>query len=66
MSAILDFRSESASLQSFVSTGLSVQEKKLKIDFQDSHHSGTIGFLIRIILAFLFIYKSPRYYLSSS
>ena len=31
--------------------GLSVQEKKLNIDFQDSGHGGHLGFLIRTILA---------------
>ena len=35
-------------LSSFESTGLSVQEKMRKIDFQDSGH---LGFLIGIILA---------------
>ena len=35
----------------FKSTGLSVQEKKQKIDFQDSIHSGHLGFQIVIILA---------------
>ena len=38
-----------------VSTGLSVQEKKRKIDFQDGGH---LGFPIGTILAIL-IYKSP-------
>ena len=36
-------------LPSFKSIGLSVQEKKRKIDF----HSGQLGFPIRTILAFL-------------
>ena len=31
--------------------GLSVQEKKGKIDFQDSRQSGHLGFLIETILA---------------
>ena len=31
--------------------GLSVQEKKGKIDFQDGHHGSCLGFPIRMILA---------------
>ena len=38
-------------LPSFESVGLSVQEKKRKIDFQDGHHWGHLGFPIGIILA---------------
>ena len=38
-------------LQSLESIGLSVQEKKQKIDFQDGGHGGHLGFLIRTILA---------------
>ena len=30
--------------------GLSVQEMKLKTDFQDGHHDGNLGFLVRTIL----------------
>ena len=37
------------SLPSFVSVGLSVQEKKRKIDFQEGHHGGHLGFPIRRI-----------------
>ena len=33
------------------SIGLSVQEKKRKIDFQDGGHSSHLGFLIGMILA---------------
>ena len=44
------------------STGLSVQEKKGKIDFQDGGH---LGFPIGTILAIFFIYKSPRCFLAS-
>ena len=33
------------------STGLSVQEKKRKIDFQDGGHGGHLGFPIGMILA---------------
>ena len=36
---------------SLESTGLSVQEKKRKIDFQDGGHGGHLGFLIGTILA---------------
>ena len=43
----------------FKSVGLLVQEKKRKIDFQDSSHSSHLGFLIWTILAFFLIYKSP-------
>ena len=38
-------------LPSLESIGLSVQEKKLNIDFQDGSHRGHLGFLIRTILA---------------
>ena len=43
---------------SFESVGLSVQEKKFNIDFQDGSH---LGFPIRIILALL-TYKSSSYF----
>ena len=46
------------------SIGLSVQEKKFKLDFQDGDCGRDLGFLIRIILAIL-IYKSLQYFLSS-
>ena len=62
MAAILDFQSARfylflickspqcflASLESF---GLSLQEKKRKIDFQDGGHGGHLGFPIGTILA---------------
>ena len=59
MAAILDFQSAQFKLfliyksprcflASLESTGLSVQEKKRKIDFQDGGH---LGFLISMILA---------------
>ena len=38
-------------LSSFKSVGLSVQEKKQKIDFLDGGHGGHLGFPIRTILA---------------
>ena len=47
------------------SIGFSVQEKKQKIDFQDSDHSGHLGFPIGTILSILFIYKSPQGFLPS-
>ena len=62
MAAILDFRSARFYLfliynspwwflASLESTGLSVQEKKRKIDFQDGCHGGHLGFPIGTILA---------------
>ena len=62
MAAILDFRSAQFKLffiynapwcflASLESIGLSVQEKKRKIDFQDGGHGGHLGFPIGIILA---------------
>ena len=38
-------------LLNFKSIGLSIQEKKFKIDFQDSNYGGNLVFLIRAILA---------------
>ena len=38
-------------LPSFESTGLSVQKKKRKIDFQDGCHGGHLGYPIGMILA---------------
>ena len=43
---------------------LLVQEKKQKIDFQDGHHSGQLGFPIRMILA-IFDLHVTRCYLPS-
>ena len=62
MAAILDFRSKQFKpflickspqcfLPSLESNGLSVQEKKRKIDFQDGCNGGQLGFLIGTILA---------------
>ena len=62
IAAILDFGSEQFKLFSiykspwcflpcFESIGLSVQEKKWKIDFQDGHHGSYLGSLIGMILA---------------
>ena len=62
MAAILDFwsawfwlfliyKSPRCFLASLESIGLSVQEKKQKIDFQDGSHGGHLGFPISMILA---------------
>ena len=62
MAAIVDFqsarfwlfliyKSPQCFLPSFESTGLSVQEKKRKINFQDGCHGGHFGFPIGTILA---------------
>ena len=48
---ISDYKSSQCLLPSLESIGLSVQEKKLNIDFQDGGHGGHLGFLIRTILA---------------
>ena len=48
---------------SLESIGLSVQEKKPKIDFQDGCHGGHLGFSLGTILAIL-SYKSPRCFLA--
>ena len=47
-----------------MSVGLTVQEKKLKIDIKDGGHSGHFGVYIGTILAFL-MFKSPRCFLPS-
>ena len=70
MAAILDFLSEQfllffiykstqCFLPSFKSIGLLVQEKKRKIDFQDGHHGGNLGFPIRTILAIFDLQVTP-------
>ena len=41
------------------SIGLSVQEKKRKIDFQDGGHGGHLGFPIRRILAIFDLQVTP-------
>ena len=67
MAVILDFRSEGLQLfliykssrcflPSFKSIGLSVQEKKLKIDFKDGNH---LGFPIGTILAIFYERVTP-------
>ena len=46
-------------LRSLESIGLSVQEKKLNIDFQDGGHGGHLGFLIRSILSIFDLPSHP-------
>ena len=45
------YKSPQCFLESLVSIGLSVEEKKRKIDFQDGGHGGHLGFPIGTILA---------------
>ena len=70
MAAILDFRlarfslfliykSPQCFLESLESIGLSVQEKKRKIDFQDGGHGGHLGFPIGMILAIFDVQVTP-------
>ena len=47
--AILIYESPQCFLPSFESTGLSVQEKKRKIDFQDGCHGGHLVYPIGMI-----------------
>ena len=50
-------------LPSFKLVGLSVQEKKFKIDFQNGGYGGHLEFFIKTILAIFMIYKSLWYFL---
>ena len=70
MAAILDFRPERFKLffiykslryflPSFESIGPSVQEKKFKIDFQDSSHGSHLELQIRTILAIFDLQVAP-------
>ena len=70
MAAILDFQSEwflaTVDLQvtlilpmNFESIALSVQEKKLKTDFQDGRHSRNLGFSIAMIWAIFDLQVTP-------
>ena len=70
MAAILDFQSARFSLfliyksprcflASLEANGLSVQEKKRKIDFQDGGHGSHLGFLIGMILATFYLQVTP-------
>ena len=75
MAAILDFqsarfllfliyKSPQCFLASLEAIGLSVQEKKRKIDFQDGSHGSHLGFPIGTILA-IFDLQLPRCFLAS-
>ena len=46
-------------LPSFKSIGLSVQEKKRKLDFQDGDHGGLLGFRIGTILVVFNLQVTP-------
>ena len=62
--AFLIYKSPRCFLASLESTGLLVQEKKRKIDFQDGRHGGHLGFPIGTILA-IFDLKVTRCFLAS-
>ena len=53
------YKSSQCFLPSFKPTGLSVQEKKRKIDFKDGGHRGYLGFLIRTILPIFDVQFTP-------
>ena len=55
----LIYKSPRCFLASLESIGLSVQEKKRKIDFQDGGHGGHLGFPIRTILAIFDLQVTP-------
>ena len=57
--AIFDLQITQCFLPSFESTGLSVQEKKRKIDFQDGCHGAHPGFMIGTILAIFDLQVTP-------
>ena len=46
-------------LASLEAIGLSIQEKKRKIDFQDGCHGGHLGFLIGTIFAIFDLHVTP-------
>ena len=56
---MLIYKSPKYFLPSFKSTGLSVQEKKRKIDFQDGCHGAHPGFKIDMILAIFDLQVTP-------
>ena len=58
---ILIYKSLRCFLPSFISIGLSVQEKKRKIDFLDSGHGGHLGFSIGTLLAFSYQQVTPMH-----
>ena len=45
--------------QNNFSSGLSVQEKKRKTDFQDGRHGGHLGFPVGMILAIFYLRVNP-------
>ena len=51
MAAIFDFQVTLCFLASLTSIGISVQEEKQKIDFEDDCYGGHLGFPIGTILA---------------
>ena len=53
------YKSPRCFLPSFESTGLSFQEKKRKIDFQDGSRGGYLGFKIETILAIFDLRVTP-------
>ena len=57
--AIFDLQVTKCFLPSFESTGLSVQEKKRKIDFQDGCHGAHPGFTNGMILAIFDLQVTP-------
>ena len=57
--AILIYKSPWWFLASLESIGLSVQEKKRKIDFQEGRHGGHLGFPIGTILAIFDLQVTP-------
>ena len=56
---LLIYESPQCFLPSFESTGLSVQEKRRKIDFQDGCHGGHLGYPIGTILAIFDLQVTP-------
>ena len=63
--AIFDLQSTRCILPSFESIGLSLQEKKRKIDFQDGRHRGHLGFPIGIFSAIFTSHPDASYQVSS-
>ena len=55
----MTYKSQQCFLRSFKPIGLSIQEDKRKIDFQDGHHNGHLGFLIGRILAIFDLQVNP-------
>ena len=53
------YKSPRCFLSTFETIGLSVQEKKRKIDFQDGCHGGHLGFPIGMILAIFDLQVTP-------